>query len=78
MHADGWMHPVVVRDLPSGFMVLPKLPFKRSNVYYSDLSLSSLSVKPITDHKSQKCLCNFITSSLYIIYIYLPFIEVFS
>lgn len=31
MDADAWMHPVVVRDLPSGFMVLSKLPLKRSN-----------------------------------------------
>lgn len=38
------MYAVVVRDLPSGFMVLSKLPFKRSNVYYPYLSLSSLSL----------------------------------
>lgn len=54
MDADAWMHPVVVRDLPSGFMVSSKLTFKSSNVYCSDLSLSSLSLKLITDHKSQK------------------------
>lgn len=54
MDADSWMHSVVVWDLPSGFMVLSKLPFKRSYVYYSYLSLSSLSLKLITDHKSQK------------------------
>lgn len=54
MDADARMHPVVIGDLPSGFMVVSKLPLKRSNVYYSDLSLSSLSLKLVTDHKSQK------------------------
>lgn len=54
MDGDAWMHSEVVGDLPSGFMVLSKLPFNRSNVHYSDLSLSSLSLKLITDHKSQK------------------------
>lgn len=48
MDADAWMHSVVVWDLPSGFLVLSKLPFNRSNVYYSDLSLFSLSLKLIT------------------------------
>lgn len=54
MDADAWMHSVVGWDLPSDFMVLSKLPFKRGNVYCSDLSLSSLSLELITDHKSQK------------------------
>lgn len=76
MDADAWMHAVIVRDLPSGFMVLSELPFKRNNVYYPDLNLSSLTQKLRTDHKSQKN-AYVIVSSLYIICIYLPLIQMF-